>query len=154
MTTSPPLVPTFVASGPALDQHAAAMVPRRLSTFALPDHGRIAAIHEAEMAAARERMKVGLPAIVKTSGRDKMKVLAKELWDWVQEAMRATDGQWTPPKSLMGKIVADSWRQGDPITFDDCYRMAMTQLERTKAAAAHLVPDVGRKTWEPSTTGR
>lgn len=152
------VVPTFVAHGKDLEDpasHRTAFVPRHLSTRGdKVDLELIQDLQRAELDAARERMRSTLAPLKRTSGADKTKVLAKELHDWISEAMRATGGNWTPPRSLMGKIVADSWVQGDPITYDDCYKMAMSQLERTKNATPHMVPDVARKTWEPSKTGR
>lgn len=145
------VVPTFTAKGKHLEDRSAKLIHWSRSTRAgitgeAPDSVWLADIQRAELEAAREKMREGLPELKRTSGREKTRVLAKELWNWIQEAMTATHGQWTPPKSLMGKIVEDSWKQGDPITYDDCYQMAMKQLERTRIP--QMVPDVHRGTWD------
>ena len=129
------VVPTFTAKGKDLDDIRTEFVPWHQSTRAgkgVFDPIEFADIQREELEMAREKMREGLPPIIRTSAREKTRKLAGELHDYIQRALRETDGKWTPPRSLLGKIVEDSWRQGDPITYADAERLARICLERTQ----------------------
>lgn len=97
-------------------------------------------IHASAVAA----LKADLPPIIKKSGRERMSILAGEVKGWIEQALRATDGKWTPPTSLVGKIVEDSWRQGDPISPERVTAFCQELLERTQHQSSDLVPVIGR----------